>query len=122
MPTHNSAVRSYFDTVLQERGVLVHKNDPVIEVSAGVLKTQNGKEFTTDEILWVTAAGAPQWPADAGLDVNQNGFIRVGDTLQSISHPDIFAAGDIAAMVNYPRPKSGVFAVRQGQYLSLIHI
>ena len=117
MPTHNSAVRSYFDNVLQERGVLVHKNDSVIEVSAGVLKTQNGKEFETDEILWVTAAGAPRWPADAGLNVNQDGFIRVGDTLQSISHPDIFAAGDIAAMVNYPRPKSGVFAVRQGQYL-----
>jgi selenide,water dikinase len=114
LPTHNRRVRDSFMRVLTERGVAVHLGEPVAEVMPGRLRTAGGKEVEADEILWVTAAGAPTWPHAAGLAVDEKGFIEVGDTLQSISHPDVFAAGDVAAVVNHPRPKSGVFAVRQG--------
>lgn len=116
LPTHNAKARRTFMDVLQRRGVNLHLGQPVTEVSSGLLKTGGG-DIAADEILWVTAAGAPSWPGEAGLDVDDGGFIKVGDTLQSTSHPDVYAAGDVAAMVNHPRPKSGVFAVRQGKPL-----
>lgn len=116
LPTHNAKARRTFMEVLQRRGVNLHLGQPVAEVTPGLLKTGGG-DIAADEILWVTAAGAPSWPGAAGLDVDDGGFIKVGDTLQSTSHPDVYAAGDVAAMVNHPRPKSGVFAVRQGKPL-----
>ena len=118
LTTHNRFVRVKFRRVLSERKINVHARHKVVEVRPGALQCANGATFELDEILWVTMARAQTWPAKAGLDVDEQGFIKVNDTLESVSHPDIFAAGDIAHMVNHPRPKSGVFAVRQGPPLS----
>ena len=118
LTTHNRFVRAKFRRVLRERKINVHTDHKVVEARPGGLQCANGVTFDLDEILWVTMARAQTWPAQAGLDVDEQGFIKVNDMLESVSHPDIFAAGDIAHMVNYPRPKSGVFAVRQGPPLS----
>ena len=118
LPTHNRNVQRVFAKTLKDRGVTVHGGQPVVEVTPGHLRTEDGQTNDADEILWVTAAGAAPWPGEAGLATDEAGFIAVGDTLQSTSHENVFAAGDIASMINHPRPKSGVFAVRQGKPLA----
>ena len=52
------------------------------------------------------------------LAVDQLGFVQVGETLASVSHPNVFAVGDIAAYTPRPLPKAGVYAVRQGPVLA----
>jgi selenide, water dikinase len=122
LPTHNAGVRQRFDKVLAERGVVVHRNAEVKQVSKGKLQaTSNnaaGETLDADEIIWVTRAGGAAWLQQTGLDLDAEGFIKVQDTLQTVTDPDIYAAGDIASMVNYPLEKAGVFAVRQGKPLT----
>ena len=118
LPTHNPRVRKKFMRVLQAQGVNLLTGEKIVRVDGHTVVTEKGGRIELDEILWVTAAGAAAWPGTAGLATDGDGFIRVDDTLQSVSHPGVFAAGDIAAVDNHPRPKSGVFAVRQGRPLT----
>ncbi len=112
--THNSKVRAAFSNVFERRGVVVHRNARAKRLEAGVLHTTDGATHELDEVLWVTQAGIQAWPKNAGLAVDDGGFVAVEDTLRSTSHENVFAAGDCAAVLAHPRPKAGVFAVRQG--------
>ncbi len=114
LETHNRFVQRKFGRILAERGVRVHTACRVTEVTDEGVRLDNGETEPLDEILWVTQASAPSWPGRDGLEVDDNGFIKVRDTLRALSHPEIFAAGDVAAVVDHPREKAGVFAVRQG--------
>ena len=118
LPTHNDRVRAAFERVLTERGVILHRAAEVNQVSADRLQTTAGETVEVDEVVWVTAAGGAPWLRDTGLALDEAGFIKVLDTLQSVTDPKVFAAGDIASMVNHPLEKAGVFAVRQGRPLA----
>ncbi len=114
---HNNWVSNKLTKIIQQRGIKLYLQQDVREVLADRVICQSGLEIKASRIFWVTQATAPKWIKESQLKTDEQGFILVTDTLQSISHPHIFAAGDIATMVNYPRPKAGVFAVRQGQPL-----
>ena len=118
LTTHNKQVRKRFNRFLKQRKIQLHTNHRIEEVQQHQLIDNNGQKYQADAVLWVTNASAPSWLAETGLAVDEKGFIAVNDCLQSTSHENIFAAGDIAAVVNHPREKSGVFAVRQGPPLA----
>jgi selenide,water dikinase len=114
LPTHNASVRGAFESVLAERGVKLHLDAEVSRVDAGRLQTRQGEVLEADEIVWVTQAGGAAWLAGTGLALDETGFIRVGDTLQTETDPLIFAAGDCSSMRGHRLEKAGVFAVRMG--------
>lgn len=119
--THNKSVRRRFARVLEERGIEVETDHRVISVRRNdevELTFANAATARADEVFWVTTAASQSWPGAAGLEVDERGFIKVGETLQTLSDPRVFAAGDVAAVEGHPRPKAGVFAVRQGPPLA----
>ncbi|NER80682.1 MAG: selenide, water dikinase SelD [Leptolyngbya sp. SIO1D8] len=102
-----------------ERDIHLHLQESVCAVEATandqrLVQCESGLQIQCDRVFWVTNASAPPWIQETGLITDDAGFILIEDTLQSSSHPHIFAAGDVATMKNHLRPKAGVFAVRQG--------
>ncbi|MES2424362.1 MAG: selenide, water dikinase SelD, partial [Pseudomonadota bacterium] len=118
LPTHNTGVRKRFLQVLAARGVLVHTHTEVNAVAEGQLTTAKGQTIAADEIVWVTQAGGAAWLQETGLALDGSGFVAVNHFLQSTTDPRVFAAGDIASMVNHRLEKAGVFAVRQAAPLT----
>ena len=95
----------------------------VESVSDGVLVAADGRSETFTLCVWATGAAAHGFARTlgaAGIPVTDRGWIRVKDTLQSVAHDAIFAAGDCAAVEgpDGPPPKAGVYAVRAGPVLS----
>ena len=117
LPTHNAGVRARFMAVLKSRGVQLHLNAEVKQIDGHTLVTQQDRLYA-DEIMWVTQAGGARWLENTGLELDERGFVSVGPTLQTTRDPAIFAAGDIAHLVNTPLEKAGVFAVRMGKPLT----
>ncbi len=110
-------VRSLALAHCREKNIDVHLQFDVSKVEEKSLTASSGDVVSFDEVLWVTAATAPEWPSQAGLEVTGRNFISVNDHLQSTSHPQVFACGDVATQTASPSPKAGVFAVRQAPVL-----
>lgn len=116
--THPPKVQQMFRKIFETRQVRLFEGTPIVEAGLGYVATGDGERIALDHVFLVAGAHPPEWISTSTLATDENGFIAVQDTLQSVSHPHIFAAGDLASMVDHPREKSGVIAVRQGPPLA----
>ncbi len=117
MPGLPLALRRRAMALLQERGMPWQGPRRATRIGASMIEFESGPSLPYNACLVVTGAAAPLWAAASGLATDERGFIRVGPTLQSVSHPHILAAGDVAAH-HQARPKSGVYAVKAGPILA----
>lgn len=93
--------------------------DPCASIDAQHLQLGSGSRLACDAVLMALGPAAPGWLSGSGLQLDEHGFVATGPTLQSLSHPQVFGAGDVASRHDVPHPKSGVYAVRAGPALAL---
>jgi selenide, water dikinase len=118
LPDFPVRMRRRFASILGHRDIRVITGARVIEVRADGALLEGGGLVGLDEVLWTTRAAPAPWLAETGLALDPEGFIEVSETLQSVSHGEVLAAGDVATMRGQARPKSGVYAVRAGPPLA----
>ena len=115
---HNNRVRSFATKELAARNIDILVKKKMSACEKGIIVCEDETKIKADAIICATGASLPSWPAESGLAISQDGFIEVDSSLKSTSHDYVFAAGDAATIKGQIRPKSGVYAVRQGAPLA----
>lgn len=125
LPMESRPCRDSLNQALKDRRVEVRHRCQVQEVTASHLILESKEMIPYTHCIWAAGAAA-HFLADKlhqrGLAVSDRGWIRVNANLQSISHCNVFAAGDCCTLEGLPNerpspPKAGVYAVRSGPVL-----
>lgn len=103
---------------LRRRNVDYRPGMPATALEPGPVVVAGPARQEFDLVLLATGAAPHPWLAASRLAADERGFLLVSDTLQSVSHPEVFAIGDCATLRDAPHPKSGVYAVRHGEALA----
>ncbi|TYB91012.1 selenide, water dikinase SelD [Oceaniovalibus sp. ACAM 378] len=101
---------------LADMGITLLEQTAVAGLEPDGVRLADGRHVPSAFTVGAAGARPYRWLEQTGLPLH-NGFLRVGETLQIQGADNLFAVGDCAHMDHAPRPKAGVFAVRQAPIL-----
>jgi demethylphylloquinone reductase len=109
---------------LEQRGIWVDLETTVSEVTAdsiGLIYKGQTDIIPAEIVMWTVGNQVSPAVNDFGLPLTSQGKISVSDKLQVTEHPDIFALGDAAAMVDSQgksAPTNAQAAFQQADYVA----
>jgi selenide,water dikinase len=118
LPSFNARVQQRAMAVLRRARITV-LNQRCVHVEAQQVHLDNGARVVCDVPVLALPTTAPSWLQGSGLALDERGFVRTTPTLQSESHAEVLAVGDVASRNDRELPRSGVYAVRAGPPLAL---
>ncbi|WON77726.1 FAD-dependent oxidoreductase [Serratia sp. UGAL515B_01] len=113
---HPPALRTRALRHLRQKRIQVDEHCAIDTIAGDRLMAGQRVVWQGNRVIMATGPAPLDWWQNSGLRCDQLGFIQSSETLQSPSHPHVFVTGDCAAITN--TPKSGVYAVRQGEVLA----
>ncbi|MDA8911756.1 selenide, water dikinase SelD [Pseudomonadales bacterium] len=117
LPEAPPRLRAKAKNALAAQGIQFQPQFRAVRQGAGQLASASGAVLEVDQVFWATGAAPQAFLQNSDLAGTPSGYIAVNAQLQSVSHPNVFAVGDAADMVEQARPKAGVYAVRQAPVL-----
>jgi pyridine nucleotide-disulfide oxidoreductase family protein len=113
---HGPGARRRVADWMRRAGVELHDGHAV-GTRQGLL-LPDGSPILADRVIAATGAAPPGWLKLSGLRLDQQGYVAVDSCHRSVSHSDVFAAGDVCAREDPHFARSGVHAVRAGPVLA----
>jgi NADH dehydrogenase FAD-containing subunit len=80
-------------------GIAVHEDTTIERVEQTGAVTADGRTLTADATVWAAGFAVHPIAAASGLAVQNDGRITVDRMMRSVSHPEVYAAGDSAYAV-----------------------
>ncbi|MEV4478393.1 NAD(P)/FAD-dependent oxidoreductase [Micromonospora coxensis] len=90
--------RAYVHGALARLGVRVLSGAEIVTVRPGAVDLAGGDSVPADLVLWTSGVRVSPLAAAAGLRVDERGRIVTDPALRSVSHPQVYAVGDAAAV------------------------
>ncbi|MFC5818495.1 NAD(P)/FAD-dependent oxidoreductase [Nonomuraea harbinensis] len=90
----SAGARGHLRQACDRLGITVLEHTGVEAVEAARVLCAGGTALTSDATVWTAGFAVGPIAAAAGLEVTEAGRIVVDRTMRSVSHPDVYAAGD----------------------------
>ncbi|MFJ7157847.1 NAD(P)/FAD-dependent oxidoreductase [Streptomyces sp. NPDC101118] len=90
--------RAYLHRALGRLGITLETGVRVAKVLPGAVELADGRTLRSDACLWTTGVRVPPLAADSGIATDDRGLVLTDATLRSVSHPQVHAVGDAAAV------------------------
>lgn len=116
LPNIGKGARHALIAHLARAGVALEVGATAAAATPKGLRLADGRLLPAGFVLGAAGARPQPWLGSTGLALTE-GHIDVGPTLQTATDPNVFAVGDCAHLTHAPRPKAGVFAVREAPVL-----
>ncbi len=89
--------RAYLQASLERLGVRVRVAE-IAKVTPGSVELSDGDGIPADAVLWTSGVRVSPLAARAGLETDERGRIVTDAALRSVTHPNVYAVGDAAAI------------------------
>ncbi|MFE3446950.1 NAD(P)/FAD-dependent oxidoreductase [Nocardia sp. NPDC059180] len=90
--------RAYLNRALDRLGIARRIGTPVSKVLPDAVELADGELVPADLTLWTAGVQVAPLATEAGIATDDRGLVLVDPTLRSLSHPEIHAVGDAAAV------------------------
>lgn len=105
-------------SILESKGIHLLTEETVNQVTDKKVGTISGVEVPYDKVIWVNGIKAPGLFRASRLPTDDDGYLKVEETLQVREYPSIFAVGDCTSLSDHKNvaQKEG-FDFYQGEVL-----
>jgi len=107
---------------LEHLGVQVRTNTRVKDIRESEVLLENGDIIRAGNILWAAGVAATSLTKQLGVELDRAGRVKVSPDLSLPGHPEVFAIGDMALVLQDDKPVPGVSpaAMQMGRHVARV--
>jgi NADH:ubiquinone reductase (H+-translocating) len=108
---------------LERLGVEVLTSTPVKQMTHGRMDLEGGLTIAAETMIWAAGVRAHPVTASLGVELDRAGRVKVNPDLSVPGHPEVFAIGDLALVLNrrgQPAPGVSPAAMQMARHVARI--